>query len=317
MDQITEFFTGTEMSKDRPSIQPIEDVNPESYSEDVEAYFAHYDLDCEDDVQHWFGSFESGKYSLAAHLFKPACYKATVVLLHGYLNHTGQFKHLIGFLLEQGYAVSAFDLPGHGLSTGQSARIDEFEEYARSVDDFMKIVRPRIEGPYHALGFSTGGAILADLLLADRSENFQKAILAAPLIRWPGYHQSKSTYNVYIKFTDKIARKLRKNSSDKVYRLFNKTQDYLHAQHVSLFWVKALFEWNDKVKDLSACDKEILVLQGDKDTTVDWKQNLKLLGEKFPNAKIEMFGKARHELFNEARQHRQKVLESVNHYFQS
>jgi alpha-beta hydrolase superfamily lysophospholipase len=305
------------MSKERPIIEPIEDADPQSYSARTEAYFAHYGLDCEPDVQHVFGSFASGRYTLAAHLYRPAHYEATVVLLHGYLNHTGQMRHLTGRLIEEGFAVGVFDLPGHGLSTGQSARIEDFEEYEQALEDFMKIVRPRLHGPYHAIGFSTGASILVDSLLTNRAESFDRLILAAPLIRWTAYRQSKDTYKVYRRFTDRISRFHTKNSSDREYLAFNKTGDYLHATHLSLDWVKALFDWNDKLKDLPPCDRDILILQGDKDSTVDWKYNLKLLGKKFPNARIEMFPKVRHELFNEAQEHRERVLETVRQYLQS
>lgn len=302
------------MTIEQPPIEPMEDVNPESYPTETEGYFSHYDLDCGPEVQHWFGSFSSGKYTLAAHLYRPAHYEATILLFHGYMNHTGQFKHLIRRLLEEGYAAAVFDFPGHGLSSGERARIDDMAEYTRAAGDFLKVVRPRLHGPFHALGFSMGAAVLADLLLTGQGGLFDKVILAAPLIHWSAYNQSKNTYKIYIKFTDKITRFHQKNTSDREYLIFNKTQDYLHASHLSLYWVKALFDWNDTLDNLPACGKEILILQGDKDSTVDWQYNLDLLGRKFPNAKIEMFHTARHELFNEAIKHRLRVLESVTKY---
>ena len=110
--------------KDRPDIEPLAAVDPAAYSDEAKRYFAHYGLDCYGlDTQHWFGSFESAGFTLAAHLYQPAEYQATVVLLHGYLNHSGQFRHLIRCLLDNQYAVAVFDLPGHGLSSGETARI--------------------------------------------------------------------------------------------------------------------------------------------------------------------------------------------------
>ena len=302
------------MSKEQLPVQSIEDVLPDSYPPEVEAYFAHYELDVGPGIQHWFGSFPSGNYTLVAHIYRPARYEAAVIGLHGYMNHAGQLKHVIRPLLEQGFAVALFDLPGHGLSSGPSARIDSVEEYTQAVSDFMKIIRPRLHGPYHALGFSLGAGILVDLLLTGRAESFEKIILAAPLIRWTAYRQSKDTYKVYSKFTNKIPRFSQKNSSDREYLVFNKTEDYLQATHVSLPWVKALFDWNEKVTGLPVCEKEILILQGDKDATVDWQYNLELLGKKFPHAEIEILHKARHELFNETLNIRNSVLNYIQEY---
>ena len=111
-----------------------------------------------------------------------------------------------------------------------------------------------------------------------------------------------------------MARYHRKNSSDKDFLAFNKTKDYLHAKHLSLKWVKALFDWNDKIEPMAACDKEVLIIQGDKDGTVDWKYNLGLMGKKFPKAKIEMIQGANHELFNEALEYKQQALNFVGDY---
>lgn len=301
--------------KDRLTVEPIQEVDSSAYPADVQAYFAHYGLDTDDlAVEHLFGSFGSGDFTLAAHFYKPAHYTATVVLLHGYLNHTGQFKHLIRYLLENGFAVAVYDLPGHGLSTGEKAVIDSFDQYVRTTQDFLMVTRQYLDGPYHAIGFSTGATVLIEMLIEQKTADIEKIILAGPLVHWAAYEQSKTTYKVYRQFTDKIVRFHRKNSSDKEHLRFNKTQDYLHAKHLSLRWVKALFDWNDKMEAAAPCQCQVLVLQGDKDGTVDWEYNLRLIGEKFPNAEIEMIPGANHELFNEAIEYKQQVLDHVKNY---
>ncbi len=301
--------------KEQLYIEPIEKVDPSAYPGAVRAYFAHYGLDgdwC--DAVHLFGSFESVGFTLAAHLYEPVQYTATVVLFHGYLNHSGQFKNLIRYLLEKGFAVAVYDLPGHGLSSGEKATIDSFDEYVQTTQDFMRLVQKHVNGPYYGLGFSTGAAILIEMMLEDVADDFEKIVLAAPLIHWAAYEQSKQTYKNYVKFTDRIPRFRRNNSSSKEHQVFNKTQDYLHATHLSLRWVKALFNWNEKIEPMTPCDRQVLVVQGDKDGTVDWKYNLKLIAKKFPNADIEMISGANHELFNEAPEYKQKALNAVGEY---
>ena len=301
--------------KDRPVLTRLQQANPGGYPADVANYFAHYGLDCGGvDVEHRFGSFESAGFQLAAHIYRPARYTATVILLHGYLNHSGQFRHLIPHLLQNNLAVAVYDLPGHGLSSGETAVIDSFDQYIRTTRDFITVTRPFLNGPYHLLGFSTGAAIAVEMLLDQQARDFDRIILAGPLIRWTAYEQSKGTYKVYKRFTDKIARFHRKNSSDREYLRFNKTQDYLHAKHLSLQWVKALFDWNEKVETAAACDRKLLVLQGDKDGTVDWQYNLELIAQKFPNAEIKIIHGANHELFNEAPEYKIQALEYVTNY---
>ena len=302
--------------RDQLDIQPIERVDPAAYPPAVAEYFRHYGLDCADStVTHRFGTFESGGFTLAGHLYEPPEYAATVILLHGYLNHSGQFKNLIRFLLDNGYAAAVFDLPGHGLSSGEPAAIDSFDEYVSVTHDFIKMVQSRLHGPYHAIGFSTGATILIEMVLTDQADDLGKVVPAAPLIHWTAYEQSKATYKVYKQFTDKIPRFHRRNSSDKDFLVFNKTQDYLHSKHLSLKWVKALFDWNNKIEPMGSCDRGVLVIQGDKDGTVDWKYNMNLIHKKFPNAKVKMIPGANHELFNEAQEYKHRALNMICEYF--
>jgi alpha-beta hydrolase superfamily lysophospholipase len=301
---------------ERLDIEPIERADGRDYPAPVRSYFAHYGLAQNGfGGEHLFGTFPSGEFALAGHVYRPATYRATVLLVHGYLNHSGQFKHLIHYLLGNGFAVGVFDLPGHGHSSGDEAAIDSFEQYTQAVDDFMAVVTSRLHGPYHAAGFSLGGAILMDLLAAGRAAAFEKIVLAAPLVHWSLYEQSKGTYKVYSVFTDRIARFHQKNSSDKAYLVFNRTQDYLHRTSLSLRWVKALFDWNEKIERMPPCRTPVLVLQGDKDSTVEWRYNLELIDSKFPRARIDIVAGARHELFNEAENTRRAALDAVGRYF--
>ena len=71
------------------------------------------------------------KYGQQTHLmlWKPPQSKGSVVIVHGYLDHTGLYGHLIKQLLERQLTVVCFDLIGHGLSSGEPASIDSFDQY--------------------------------------------------------------------------------------------------------------------------------------------------------------------------------------------
>ncbi|MED5413144.1 MAG: alpha/beta fold hydrolase, partial [Pseudomonadota bacterium] len=56
--------------------------------------------------------------------------KGTVFIIHGYFDHTGLYGHLIKHCLQKGLTVISFDLPGHGLSSGDPASIDSFNQYS-------------------------------------------------------------------------------------------------------------------------------------------------------------------------------------------
>ncbi len=305
--------------KIKEQMQPLESVRSGDYPDCVKMYFDYYGLDAEDDiegVEHLFGTFESSDWTLSANIYRPKEYKATVVLLHGYLNHTGQFKHLIRHLLERGFAVAVYDMPGHGLSGGERAVIDDFTQYTQTLVDYTEIVAKMVKGPYHLIGFSTGGTVAIDYLLVRKGDFFDRVVLAAPLVRSVAWKSSEAGYKLYSNFADSVPRAKRKNSSDKEFLEFNKYKDVLHCQKVSLKWVKALYDWNDKMETVEADDRSIAMIQGKKDTTVSYKYNLKFIKSKFPNVTVTMVEDGRHELFNEGKQLRQKSLDCATEYLE-
>ena len=112
VDRSQQYSKGCEMEeiieKVKGQMQPLDGCDGKDHPDSVRRYFQYYGLDVEDGrVQHLFGTFESDGQRLVGHIYKPAEYKATVILLHGYLNHTGQMKHLIKYLLRQDCAHGA------------------------------------------------------------------------------------------------------------------------------------------------------------------------------------------------------------------
>lgn len=295
------------------------------YSQGVNYYFQFYGLDLA--AEHLFGTFKSEEFTLAAHIFRPKEYKATAIIIHGYTMHCGLLSKLIKYLAEADFAVAVFDLPGHGLSSGKPTAIDDFTQYSDCLNDFMKIIIPHLQGPYHIIGHSTGAAIILDYLLSDREDCFDKVILAAPLERSDWWLLSKIGFLICRIFCNNLPRVFRKISSDKEFLKFLKYQDPLSAKSFSLKWAGAMFEWDDKIEGknsgkvlpgLTNKDKELnrpmLIIQGTKDNIVNWRYNIRFILSKFKNSRIELIENARHELFNESQQYRDEVFSLIKDY---
>ena len=200
--------------KVREVIKPLDDFSGE-YPDSVIDYFKFYGLDFDsNDVEHIFGTFESDGQILAGHIFEPKQYKATVFVLHGYLNHCAQLKHLIRYLIEAGFAVVTFDLPGHGLSGGPRGEIEDFSQYRTALCDFVSVVSEGLDGPYHVIGFSTGASAVLDYLFNSENNVFDSLVLAAPLVHCAAWEQSKAGFKLYSPFADAVPRMPRKESSD-------------------------------------------------------------------------------------------------------
>ena len=296
-------------------------VQPEAYTDSILRYFAYYGLNPDQEAvgpyEHVFGTFESDDNILAAHFFEPTEYRATVLVLHGYLSHCGQLSHLIKYLLLKNYAVATYDMRGHGLSTGERAAVDYFSQYGRALSDFVDVTRLQLKGPYHLIGHSMGGSAAIDYLLTSEEPIFMKVILVAPLIRSIFWRSSRIAYCLCSQFVKRVPRIFSHNSSDREFLSFIRSRDPLQARTVPLKWINAMFEWNDKIIKCRPCNMKIMIIQGLKDRTVDWKFNIRIINEKFRNAELSFVDEGRHELFNESFYIRQEVFSQITGYLQN
>jgi len=293
-------------------------VSTASYtSETVADYLSFYGLDHEKrnaDLTHILGTFKSGCDTLAGHIYIPANYTAVIVILHGYLNHAGQFKHFTKYFIDKGFAVAHFDMPGHGLSSGGRAEIEDFSDYTDSLNSFTDYVTSILNGPYHLIGFSTGSAVAFDYTLNTNNNHYDKVVLAAPLVHNVAWRWSKVGFKLYRPFIKKVPRVHRQNSNDEKFLHFNRYEDYLHSQEVPLKWVHALQVWNGRLSKAKPLQKPALIIQGTKDLVVDYDYNIDFIRQKLPTTTVTYIEGAHHELFNESESLRMFAFELINQY---
>jgi len=296
-DELEAAIRGLTAAAEAP-LRPLFPLAREEPSPAAVAYFRHYGLSFPAATHH-FGVVEAGEHRLAAHVFVPARPRGTVVVLHGYYDHAGILSRLIGFLVGTGFAVAAFDLPGHGLSTGERATIGDFAQYVDALAVFAAACRRHLPGPYHFVGHSTGAAVALDHVLSAGEGAFDEVVLLAPLVRSYGWKLSRVGGAIARPFTDEVPRVFRKNSGDEEFLDFV-AADPLQYRGVPLSWAAALERWNERIESLPPSDEELLVIQGTDDTTIDWEHNLDVIRRLLPRARIEVLDGARHHLANES-----------------
>jgi len=293
-------------------LPPLTDPAAAALPAALRSYLDYYQLDSKTGpgkVRHDCGVFDSQGRRLIGHIFQPPAYRGAVVLLHGYCNHVGQLNRLIDFLLAHDYAVAAFDLPGHGLSEGPPAAIDDFAAYSQALRDFTHIVQQRLEPPLHLIAHSTGGAAAIDYLLTHGGNPFEQIILAAPLVHCVAWEWTKlSRYSLVP--NDTVPRVFHKTSADKKFMAFIQ-KDPLQPRQIPLCWVRALHQWNEKLAALPECGYPITILQGTDDQTVDWRYNLPVLQDKFTQTHVIYFQRTNHDLFNESEALRRPVFAEI------
>jgi len=285
----------------------------------LEHYLGHYGLAplLAERVGLYVGYLQAGDFRLWTQVWSPETPLGTAFVVHGYFDHLGLYRHLLECLLARGWRVVLWDLPGHGLSSGRRASIDDFEDYGRCLHHLQQHLHgeglaPR---PWLGVGQSTGAAILAtDALTRGDDGHWSGLALLAPLVRPWGWNQSSWLHRLVGPFVESIPRKFRANSTDAEFADFLREGDPLQTDRLAMDWVGAMRRWMPRLLALPPSPVPTLILQGEQDLTVDWEWNLEVLARKFPNAEIHRHPEARHHLVNEAEPIRRELFTVLDRF---
>lgn len=282
------------------------------------AYRSLYQLDelhREFAVQHRIGTVNSGDYRLAVQYWLPLKAHSTVLLVHGYYDHLGLYRHVIRYFLEQGFAVAGFDLPGHGLSGGARGVIHDFDEYGRAIHDVIRAVPQQFPRIQLGFGQSTGCAAWMNYLMAGFPSPADRLVLFAPLLRPHQWQQrGQFAYQLLHRWIRSLPRTFRANSHDTAFLQFCRRKDPLQPRRLTVDWVSAMKNWMARFVAQPAITQRVLIVQGQQDDTVDWRYNIPQILQKIPQAELHYIGEARHHLANESPAIRAHIWQIVDDF---
>ncbi|MCP5163515.1 MAG: alpha/beta hydrolase [Pseudomonadales bacterium] len=309
-------MTPAQLAALRDSLPPFADVG--LVPAQLQDYCRFYGLDFEarlPRVHHRIGSVTAGPYTLAVQCWLQPGASANLLLVHGYFDHAGLYGKLIEFGLLNNCNVLIFDLPGHGLSSGEPAVIGDFGDYGLATGAVLEAASPSPDLPLWVMAQSTGCAALVEY--ARRGPwPFAATVLLAPLLHPRGWKTGRLLHTLARPFKTGLKRKFVANSSDPQFLDFLK-RDPLQSQRLSLAWVSALKRW---LAGLQLADLGVgpaLIVQGDADQTVEWRYNIRAYCELFPHSRIEMLPGAGHHLANESEAVRRTYYSLVGGYIHS
>lgn len=135
-------------------------------------------------VKHDTGTMNGvGNTNIFYQSWRPADPVGTVVIVHGYAEHSGRYTHVAEALTEAGYAVWALDHRGHGRSEGDRAIVAHFEHFVVDLAAFVRLVREHSRGlPLFILGHSMGGLISTHYAF-DHQHQLDGLILSGPAFK--------------------------------------------------------------------------------------------------------------------------------------
>ncbi len=275
---------------------------------ELAAYRAFYGFHSE--VDHYIGRTDNGRHWICVQAFVPERCTATVLVCHGYYDHTGLYMYLIEHLLSRGLAVLSLDLPGHGLSSGERANIDSFDTYVSAVDHVLSLDCVRsgdvLPFPTQAVGQSMGGAVLLEYLEQNADVGFDNLVLLAPLVRPYGWSLLRFYFHLVKGFISDRKRNITNNADNAEFVAFQH-RDPLQAHVLPVAWVAAMVEWKNRFEKYPPRPElSPIVIQGHADRTVDWQHTLRTLHRRYTPKVLEI-PEARHHLVNESEAIREQM----------
>ncbi len=283
------------------------------HTPELRAYRRHYGLDFPQ-ARYDFEAMAINSHTIAVQRFEPPEPKATILIAHGYLDHGGLWRHAIRDFLASAYAVVVFDFPGHGLSTGKPAAIDDFATYLKIVTKVDARARASMPQPVHLVGHSMGGGIVTEHILRNGLEAPRRAALIAPNIRSNHWLLSRMGNALAGPFLATAPRMNRDVSHDEAFLAFRADRDPLQADRTPLDWFDELVAWEQRMQTLPPRPADVRIIQGRDDQITDWGYNVAFLRRKIPGVDVVMIEGGKHQLINEKPSLREQTFQRLREH---
>ena len=110
--------------------------------------------------------------------------RAHLALVHGYGDHCGRYRDVIGALTADGFAVHGFDYRGHGRADGRRGYAQRWGDYVDDLERFWGRARQASRAaPTFLLAHSHGGLMAVHALGHARLPDVAGVILSAPYLK--------------------------------------------------------------------------------------------------------------------------------------
>lgn len=109
--------------------------------------------------------------------------KATILIIHGFGEHSGRYSHVIDELLAAHFDVFCVDLRGHGHSKGSRGDMAYFQQYEEDVEALLKYAKSHHEeGHKFFIIAHSMGALISLGLLSRTKPKIAGLVISSPLL---------------------------------------------------------------------------------------------------------------------------------------
>lgn len=243
--------------------------------------------------------------------------KAHVIMIHGLGEHCGRYDSVADYFYENGFAVTRFDLPGHGKSSGIRGDVSRYEHFYTIIDHYVNALAHL---PAIIFSHSMGGNIAFNYLLKQHDKKIVCASIGSPWIKLA--FQPSVLKVIFSKIVRNIAPKLLQKTNletsfisripEEVVRYNNDKliHNYISPRLFTLVQAKGL-RLKRKISDLTV---PVFLYHGKADKVTSFASSSELAKL---NDTIEFcaFEKAYHEVHNEPE--REQLLKQIIEFYTS
>lgn len=273
-------------------------------------YVDCFGLETDPGVEHLCGFVDAAGHRVFCQRFVPPAPRGRLLLVHGLFDHGGIcWRNQLRWALDRSIAVLLFDLPGHGLTSGDPTHVDDFEDYVDVLETVLPVLSDGLPGPLLAAGHSTGCSVLLHACLDASRGGFEPhdLLLFAPLVR-PGRDRLlRMAVPMVSAFSRALPRTPEGNTSDPEFNALRAQGDPLQPRSLSLAWLRAMLRWSARFDAFGASDRPALVIQGTQDAVVDWRPNLRRIAARLPALREALIDGAGHGVQNEPSPRREQI----------
>jgi alpha-beta hydrolase superfamily lysophospholipase len=231
--------------------------------------------------------------------------RAAIALVHGLGEHSGRYPRLVERLQAAGYAVNAFDLRGHGRSSGPRLFARSYETLMQDIQSHIDQTRQRFPGlPVFLYGHSLGGAQVLSYALR-RTPPLAGVIASSPLLA-PGTAQSslklaagRLVARIFPTAIFPTGVPLEGISRDPAVRAWTREDPLYQDNGVSARLGTEFLAAGKWISSQTRFPLPLLVMQGTDDHHVDPKATIEFAERLTADVTLKVWENGRHELHND------------------
>ncbi len=112
----------------------------------------------------------------------PPTPEKTMILVHGYAEHSGRYDEMAMHFAKRGFAVHAYDQSGHGRTAGPRGDVDRYDRLIDELARFVEFVAAEHRGLSITLVGHSMGGLVAAATVAFRSPPIDRLVLSGALL---------------------------------------------------------------------------------------------------------------------------------------